>query len=99
MYTLISKKMLLSMIPLLYTWMCFFWYPFVDQEKDKAIDLLALRPFHIAVTEVNYNIKEKSLEISCKFFADDFEQTIEKNYKTSLDIAAGKDKADRKSVV
>jgi len=50
-------------------------------------------PFYIAVTEINQNAAAKSLEISCKFFADDFEQTIEKNYRTQLDITAAKDKA------
>lgn len=80
------------MSSLLYTCMWFLLLPFVSENKDEVMSLSALHPFHIAVTEVNHNSKEKSLEISCKFFADDFEQTIEKNYKTPLDIAAGKDK-------
>lgn len=81
------------MIYLLYTCIMLFWFPFVAEKKDKAMNLSALHPFHIAVTEANHNIKDKSIEISFKFFADDFEQAIEKNYKTSLDIAAGKEKA------
>jgi hypothetical protein len=50
-------------------------------------------PFFVSVTEVNQNAAEKSLEISCKFFADDFEQTLEKAYNTHLDIVSAKDKA------
>lgn len=81
------------MASLLYTCMCFLLLPFVAEKNDKVMSLSALHPFHIAVTEVNLNGKEKTLEISCKFFSDDFEQTIKKNYKTLLDISSGKDKA------
>ena len=50
-------------------------------------------PFYVAVTEINHNATEKTFEISCKFFADDFEQVLERTYKTQLDISAAKDKA------
>ena len=69
-----------------------FLFPFVAG-KNNSITTSVPHPFYVAVTEVNHNAAEKSLEISCKFFADDFEQTIEKNYKTQLDIAAAKDRA------
>ena len=49
-------------------------------------------PFYISVTEVNQNAKDHTLEISCKMFADDFEQILEKNYKKELDISTEKDK-------
>lgn len=49
-------------------------------------------PFYISVTEINHNAKEKTLEISCKMFAEDFEQVLEKDYKTQLDIADPKQK-------
>jgi hypothetical protein len=50
-------------------------------------------PFYIAVTEVNHNASEKTLEISIKLFADDFEQILNKDYKQSLDIGNDKQKA------
>jgi hypothetical protein len=50
-------------------------------------------PFYVAVTEINQNAAEKTLEISCKFFADDLEQTLEKEYKTPLNIVSAKDKS------
>ena len=53
----------------------------------------ALHPFYISVTEVNHNAQEKTLEISCKLFADDFEETLKKNYKTALDLTSEKDKS------
>lgn len=53
----------------------------------------ALHPFYISVTEINQNAQEKTLEISCKLFADDFEEALKKNYKTALDLTSEKDKA------
>lgn len=50
-------------------------------------------PFYVSVTEINQNAKEGSLEISCKFFADDFEQTLDADYHAQADINATKDKA------
>ena len=49
-------------------------------------------PFYVSVTEISHNAKDKTLEISCKMFAEDLEQIIEKNYKTTLDISVEKDK-------
>jgi hypothetical protein len=49
-------------------------------------------PFYIAVTEINLNTSDKTLEVSCKMFADDLEQVIEKNNHTQLDITSDKDK-------
>jgi hypothetical protein len=37
----------------------------------------APHPFYVSVTEISQNATDKSLEVSCKFFADDFEQTLE----------------------
>lgn len=63
----------------------------IPAEKHSAVD--ALHPFYVSVTEVSHNTSEKSLEISCKFFADDFEHTLEKANKVQLDITTEKDKA------
>lgn len=45
-----------------------------------------VHPFYISVTEINHNSKEKTLEISCKMFADDLEQIIKKNYNVVADL-------------
>lgn len=50
-------------------------------------------PFYISVTEINLNTSDKTLEVSCKMFADDLEQIIEKNHHAQLDISADKDKS------
>jgi hypothetical protein len=39
------------------------------------------------MTDINYNSKEKGLEISVRIFTDDFENVLHKNFKTKMDIA------------
>ncbi len=52
-----------------------------------------LHPFFVSVTEIQHNSKEKTLEISCKIFTDDFEKTLRQNYKTSVDLLHPTNKA------
>jgi hypothetical protein len=49
-------------------------------------------PFYISVTEINQNAKDKTLEISCKLFAEDFEITLNKDYTTPVDFSNEKSK-------
>jgi hypothetical protein len=53
-----------------------------------------VHPFFVSVTEVTQNKAEGTLEISCKFFADDFEETLRSAYKTKLDINNKKEQAN-----
>lgn len=50
-------------------------------------------PFFVSVTTINHNAKNQSVEVSCRIFYDDLERTIEKQYKTPVDIVHPKDKA------
>jgi hypothetical protein len=43
-------------------------------------------PVFVSVTEINYNAAGKTLEISCKIFTDDFEQTLRQQNKTKVDL-------------
>jgi hypothetical protein len=52
-----------------------------------------VHPLYVAVTEVNHNAQEKTLEISCKAFADDLEKAIEKSSNQKVDLFNVKDKA------
>lgn len=45
-----------------------------------------LHPLHVSVIEINHNAPDKTLEISCKIFTDDFEAVLQKNYKTKVDL-------------
>lgn len=71
---------------LIYSW---WWLPGAEPSHT-----VSKHPFYIAVTEINFNTSDKTLEVSCKMFADDLEQIIEKNNHTQLDISSEKDKAN-----
>ncbi|HVK97878.1 MAG TPA: DUF6702 family protein [Flavisolibacter sp.] len=49
-------------------------------------------PFYVSVVELEQNSNERTLELSFKFFSDDFEHTLEKAYNRSIDITAAKEK-------
>jgi hypothetical protein len=51
-------------------------------------------PYYISVVEINHNATDKTLEITCKIFTNDFETTLEKNYKAKVDLSNPKDKAN-----
>lgn len=54
--------------------------------------LLILHPFYVSVTEMQYNAKEQTLEVSCRVFADDLEKALEKMSHVPLDILQPRDK-------
>lgn len=56
-------------------------------------------PFFVSVTEINHNAKTQSVEVSCRIFYDDLERTIEKQYKTPVDIVHPKDKAKMNQMI
>ncbi|SFG61376.1 DUF6702 family protein [Pedobacter insulae] len=45
-----------------------------------------VHPLHVSTTEINFNSKGKSLEISCRIFTDDFENILAKTFKTKTDL-------------
>ncbi len=56
-------------------------------------------PYFVTVTEIQHNPKEKTLEISCKIFTDDFEKTLRSNYNTNVDLLNSKDKSKMDKLV
>jgi hypothetical protein len=44
-------------------------------------------PLHVSTTEINFNAKEKSLEISCRIYTDDFENVLAKQFKAKTDLS------------
>jgi hypothetical protein len=56
-------------------------------------------PLFVSVTEIEFNAKDKTLEISCKIFTDDFEKTLRQNYKTTIDLLKPKDKTAMNKLV
>lgn len=56
-------------------------------------------PFHVSVVEINHNAADKTLEITCKIFTDDFEKVLVQNYNTKVDLINPPDKKAMDSVV
>jgi hypothetical protein len=61
--------------------------------------LKGFHPFHVSVVEINHNAAEKTLEITCKIFTDDFEKVLVQNYKTRVDLSNPPDRKAMDSVV
>lgn len=62
-----------------------------NRPEETAVKLVnsglrVFHPFHVSVTEVNHNPADKTLELSCKLFTDDFEGVLAKNYKKKVDL-------------
>ena len=45
-----------------------------------------VHPVHISVVEINHNPTDKTIEISCKIFTDDFESVLRQNYNIKTDL-------------
>src|SRR5205085_9044267 len=56
-------------------------------------------PIYVSVTEIGHNAKDKTLEISCKVFTDDFEKTLRKTYKIYVDLLDARQKEAMGKVV
>jgi hypothetical protein len=56
-------------------------------------------PYYISVVEINHNPSDKTLEISCKIFTDDFEKVLAQNYKVKVDLTNPPDRKAMDSVV
>lgn len=56
-------------------------------------------PFHVSVTEINHNKTDKTLEITCKIYTDDFEKVLAQNYKTKVDLINPPDKSKMDTLV
>lgn len=50
------------------------------------VQSLPAHPIFVSVTQIEHNSKERSLEISCKIFTDDFEKLLRSLYKTKIDL-------------
>lgn len=64
-------------------------------DKDAA----AMHPYYVSVTEINHNLKEKALEITCKIFIDDMEEVLKQNFKTVVDLSDQKQQAKNDKLI
>ena len=68
-------------------------------QNEKTAAPKAAHPFYVSVTEINHNSKDKTLEISCRIFADDMEEVLKKNYKTPVDLTNEKQQAQNNKYI
>ena len=61
--------------------------------------LSLLHPFYVSIIDVNHNTKDKNVEISVRIFVDDFETTLNKNSKKSIDITKSVDNVEVNKLV
>ena len=54
----------------------------------------APHPLHLATVEIDHNAADKTLEITCKTFWDDFESILTKLNKSRVDLTSDKATAD-----
>jgi hypothetical protein len=81
------------MVAILSQWLMVYTCSFLIGTAEAEPASVKYHPFYIAVTEMNLNPADKTLEVSCKMFADDLEQIIEKKNHAELDISAERDKS------
>lgn len=63
---------------------------FTGETKTGDLAQKELHPLHIATVEIEHNAAEKTLEITCKTFWDDFESILSKINKTKVDLTSEK---------
>ena len=73
----------------LFKWSCIVVFSMLTGFKPQTSGIT--HPFFVSVTEISHNAKEAQMEISSRMFADDFENTLKSEYKTSVDVSNPKD--------
>ena len=86
------------MATIFYKWITIFFLvsagPWSSYEKKEIF-----HPIFVSVTEIEHDAKEKNLEISCKLFTEDFENTLRKYYTGKVDLLDEKLKAPMGTMV
>ncbi|RFS21210.1 hypothetical protein DVR12_17530 [Chitinophaga silvatica] len=54
-----------------------------------------MHPFYVSVTEIAHDASKQELQVSCRIFTDDLENTLKAQFKTNFDITKP---ANRKQV-
>jgi hypothetical protein len=71
---------------------------FMNGKKNSGLHAASnpvMHPLHIATVEIEHNAADKTLEITCKTFWDDFETVLARLNKTKVDLTNDKDKENK----
>jgi len=93
--TFVNVKSIVLMASSFYKWLL---VPVLGVLLSSA-GLRGVHPFHVSVVEINHNAADKTLEVTCKIFTDDFEKVLVQNYKTKVDLSNPPDRKAMDSVV
>ena len=96
MAAFVNKWLFLSLLPL---YLLTGANPGTEKIQFPLQRVKGLHPFHVSVVEINHNSADKTLEVSCKIFTDDFEKVLVQNYKTKVDLTNPPNKAAMDSLV
>ena len=56
-------------------------------------------PYYMSVTEFEYKPAEKEVQVACKIFTDDLEETLKKEYKRKVDILNASTKKENEQLL
>ena len=77
----------------LYKWLCGVFILLSFDYSGKTSSLVSgIHPLYVSVTEISHNAKDKTVEISCKIFTNDFETTLQKFAHRKVDLSDLKNK-------
>lgn len=63
-----------------------------EELNDFRSSSSTFHPYYVSVVEINHNATDKTLEISCKIFTDDFEKTLGTKYNAKVDLISPPDR-------
>ncbi|MGB0525732.1 MAG: DUF6702 family protein [Flammeovirgaceae bacterium] len=58
-----------------------------------SLMMMGTHPIHVAVTQIDHNAAEKTLQVTHKVFVDDFENRLEELYQADLEIGLAEEHA------
>ena len=67
---------------------CYVFFGLYPSEINLYSAKSSRHPLHLTSTELNYNTKENTIEISCRIFTDDFEDGLARKFKVKTDLSA-----------
>ncbi len=74
------------MVSILFKWLLAYCMVLSPAKSVYTTTEEKVHPIFVSVTEIEHNAVQKTLEISCKLFTDDFEKTLRMHTKEKVDL-------------
>ena len=59
----------------------------------------SLHPYYMSVTEIEYKSAEKEVQVACKIFTDDLEETLKREFNKKIDIVNAAQKKENEQLL